>query len=189
MRLPRSLRNSRPALLIVPRVSTATGMKVYDCASCPYMKLAIFLSAAASAVVPGDPDYHYYYYYYYSQEIPSIEGHSYLRRRTQYSVYIVVNYACVPIPVCFSFFLSFFVHTWLCMYVCFLSVSLSLWGVKPYLTYLSVCLVSCLFCFLLWKIKYLSIYLPRRHSDLAKYSSKSSAASSHGTRQFEEFFR
>ena len=50
MCLPRSLSNSRPALLIGPRVSTATGMKAYDCASCLY--LVIFLSAAA----PDDPD-------------------------------------------------------------------------------------------------------------------------------------
>jgi len=107
--------------------------------------------------------------------------------------YIVVNYACVPIPVCFSFF-SFFC-SYLIMYVgpyvCFLSVSLSLWGIKPYPTYSSVCLIriyiyilyicnqatsfdgvvpsgsfplyfylfELLFCFLLWKIKYLSIYL------------------------------
>ena len=61
--------------------------------------------------------------------------------------YIVVNYACVPIPVCFSFFL-FFVHTWLCMYVCFLSVSLSLWSVKPYPTYSSVCLILTVYIYM-----------------------------------------
>jgi len=52
--LPRSLRNSRPALLIGPRISTVTDMKVYECSSWTY--LAIFLSAAASAAAPNDPD-------------------------------------------------------------------------------------------------------------------------------------
>lgn len=51
IRFPRSLRISIPALLIGPRVSTATGTNVYDCASCPY--LAIFLSTVASAAALG----------------------------------------------------------------------------------------------------------------------------------------
>jgi len=54
MRLPKSLRNCSPTLLIGPRVSTAIGTKVYVCASCRY--LAVFLSAAASAAPPDDAD-------------------------------------------------------------------------------------------------------------------------------------
>jgi len=57
MRLPGSLRNSSPALLIGPRVSTATGMKVYDCASCPY-------TWPSFSRMPLYHHHHCYYYYY-----------------------------------------------------------------------------------------------------------------------------